>query len=119
MLCPTIQADGTWTADFNASTTTCHWGQIPARMIMTILTEPNVTEFNNFLTTLVQYFGPSGSHLQTFSLFQSTGYGNPDEPGQTYDLMFSDFTKNIFVPPEEETATYYRWITQFQTYNQG
>ncbi|KER32159.1 hypothetical protein T265_01774 [Opisthorchis viverrini] len=111
LLCPTIQADGTWTADFNASTTTCHWGQIPARMIMTILTEPNVTEFNNFLTTLVQYFGPSGSHLQTFSLFQSTGYGNPDEPGQTYDLMFSDFTRNIFVPPEEETATYYRWIS--------
>ncbi|KAF7231798.1 hypothetical protein EG68_03894 [Paragonimus skrjabini miyazakii] len=111
LLCPTQQAGGQWTAGLEAATNSCQWGQIPSRMIMTSLTMPNVTVFNQFLTSMVQYFGPTGTHVQTFSLFQSTGYGTSNVTDQTHNLMFSDFTRNIYVPPEEETATYYRWIS--------
>ncbi|CAL8099185.1 unnamed protein product [Calicophoron daubneyi] len=109
LMCPTRQTDGTWTAPLT-SWQTCNWGRIPSRMIMTSLTEPNVTTFNSFLTTMVNYFGRSGTDLQTFSLFSSSGYGGADSTDQTYNLMFSDFTQNIYVPPEDETSTYYRWI---------
>ncbi|KAA0185776.1 Family S60 non-peptidase ue (S60 family) [Fasciolopsis buskii] len=78
-------------------------------MIMTLLTEPNVTVFTTFLTNMVTYFGPTGTHSAVFSLFQSTGYGDAGSTDQTHNLMFSDFTKNIYIPPDEETATYYRW----------
>ncbi|TPP56081.1 Family S60 non peptidase ue S60 family [Fasciola gigantica] len=108
LLCPTKQPNGQWTADLNASST-CHWGQIPSRMIMTPLTQPNVTLFTTFLTTMVNYFGPAGTHSAIFSLFQSTGYGETGSSVQTHNLMFSDLTRNIYVPPDEETATYYRW----------
>ncbi|KAF6773077.1 hypothetical protein AHF37_07694, partial [Paragonimus kellicotti] len=111
LLCPTQQAGGQWTAGLEAATNSCQWGQIPSRMIMTSLTMPNVTVFNQFLTSMVQYFGPTGTHVQTFSLFQSTGYGTSNVTDPTHNLMFSDFTRNIYVPPEEETATYYRWIS--------
>ncbi|CAH8540764.1 unnamed protein product [Dicrocoelium dendriticum] len=111
LLCPNRQSDGSWTANLNESTTTCHWGRIPSRLIMTSLTKSNIVTLQAFLTQLVEFFGPSGTQAQIFNLFQSNGYGDPEQADQTYNLMFSDFTQNIYVPPEQEISTFYRWIT--------
>ncbi|CAH8852683.1 unnamed protein product [Trichobilharzia szidati] len=109
LLCPSKMPDGSWTASISSSST-CNWGKIPSRMLMTSLIQSDVEKYTEFLNMLVQNFGPGGSSVSIFNLFSSAGYSMPNGINVTHHLMFSDFTKNIYVPPLSETETYYRWI---------
>ncbi|CAH8595885.1 unnamed protein product [Heterobilharzia americana] len=109
LLCPTKMPNGSWTASISSSTI-CNWGKIPSRIIMTSLIQPDVNIYTEFLDLLVQNFGPDGSSISMFNLFSSVGYSMPNGVNVTHHLMFSDFTKNIYIPPITETETYYRWI---------
>ncbi|RTG80197.1 melanoma-associated antigen p97, partial [Schistosoma bovis] len=79
-------------------------------MIMTSLIQNDVTVYTDFLELLVQNFGPSGTSVSSFNLFSSAGYTTVSGNNATHHLMFSDHTKNIYIPPVTETETYYRWI---------
>ncbi|CAH8563277.1 unnamed protein product [Schistosoma mattheei] len=93
LLCPSKMPNGMWTANISSSAN-CNWGKIPS----------------HFLELLVQNFGPSGTSVSSFNLFSSAGYTTVSGNNATHHLMFSDHTKNIYIPPVTETETYYRWI---------
>ncbi|CAH8586788.1 unnamed protein product [Schistosoma bovis] len=109
LLCPSKMPNGMWTANISSSAD-CNWGKIPSRMIMTSLIQNDVTVYTDFLELLVQHFGPSGTSVSSFNLFSSAGYTTVNGNNATHHLMFSDHTKNIYIPPVTETETYYRWI---------
>ncbi|CAH8573563.1 unnamed protein product [Schistosoma intercalatum] len=109
LLCPSKMPNGMWTANISSSAD-CNWGKIPSRMIMTSLIQNDVTVYTDFLELLVQNFGPSGTSVSSFNLFSSAGYTTVSGNNATHHLMFSDHTKNIYIPPVTETETYYRWI---------
>ncbi|CAH8598836.1 unnamed protein product [Schistosoma haematobium] len=109
LLCPSKMPNGMWTANISSSAN-CNWGKIPSRMIMTSLIQNDVTVYTDFLELLVQNFGPSGTSVSSFNLFSSAGYTTVSGNNATHHLMFSDHTKNIYIPPVTETETYYRWI---------
>uniref|UniRef100_A0A3Q0KPX0 Family S60 non-peptidase homologue (S60 family) n=1 Tax=Schistosoma mansoni TaxID=6183 RepID=A0A3Q0KPX0_SCHMA len=109
LLCPSKMPNGIWTANISSSAD-CNWGKIPSRMIMTSLIQSDVTVYIDFLELLVQNFGPSGTSVSAFNLFSSSGYTTVNGDNATHHLMFSDFTKSIYIPPVTETETYYRWI---------
>ncbi|CAH8588496.1 unnamed protein product [Schistosoma margrebowiei] len=109
LLCPSKMPNGMWTANISSSAV-CNWGKIPSRMIMTSLIQNDVTVYTDFLELLVQNFGPSGTSVSSFNLFSSAGYTTVNGNNATHHLMFSDHTKNIYIPPVTETETYYRWI---------
>ncbi|CAH8592046.1 unnamed protein product [Schistosoma bovis] len=109
LLCPSKMPNGIWTANISSSAD-CNWGKIPSRMIMTSLIQNDVTVYTDFLELLVQHFGPSGTSVSSFNLFSSAGYTTVNGNNATHHLMFSDHTKNIYIPPVTETETYYRWI---------
>ncbi|CAH8584631.1 unnamed protein product [Schistosoma guineensis] len=109
LLCPSKMPNGMWTANISSSAD-CNWGKIPSRMIMTSLIQNDVTVYTDFIELLVQHFGPSGTSVSSFNLFSSAGYTTVSGNNTTHHLMFSDHTKNIYIPPVTETETYYRWI---------
>ncbi|CAH8588784.1 unnamed protein product [Schistosoma curassoni] len=109
LLCPSKMPNGIWTANISSSAD-CNWGKIPSRMIMTSLIQNDVTVYTDFLELLVENFGPSGTSVSSFNLFSSAGYTTVSGNNATHHLMFSDHTKNIYIPPVTETETYYRWI---------
>ncbi|TNN12749.1 Melanotransferrin [Schistosoma japonicum] len=109
LLCPTKFPNGSWTAS-TASSANCNWGRIPSRMIMTSLIQSDITVYTKFLELLVQHFGLNGISASMFNLFSSIGYTTSNGNNVTHHLMFSDFTKNIYIPSTTETETYYRWI---------
>ncbi|KAL3318700.1 p97 [Cichlidogyrus casuarinus] len=110
LLCPNKGPSGAYIApltNFNS----CHWGEIPSRMIMTSLTRLDPEILRSFLIQLGKTFTGVAS---TFKLFSSSGYNSTNIPYPTKNLMFSDFTRGIVVPTNEETSTYDRWIpTEF------
>ncbi|VDD79513.1 unnamed protein product [Mesocestoides corti] len=110
LLCPTQQLSGLWTAPLS-EWQTCQWGRIPARLVMTSSRRLDLQPMKDFLNLLIVHFVTNpipGS--PRFNLFSSTEYVVPGQNWVQRNLMFSDFTRTLYFPPENQIMTFYQWI---------
>ena len=102
----------------------CNWGQPKSRMLMTQLTSTRIQVYQNFLKTILKYFGPNGTNVDNFNIFQSNVVfnlttqlqlllgqsGDLAAPQPLYDLMFSDATVNFYFPTNQEAFQFFQFI---------
>lgn len=90
----------------------CNWGEVTSNVIMTsAVREPEIVSgYKDFLRTLEQLFGPTGTYSSRFKIFRSETMYSTDLFKQTLtrkNLLFSDMTKRLV---DIGTDTYYTWV---------